>query len=241
MEPLSKKLLEVLQSFSPKEIFLIESLDPQYVALKKLHSYLNNNEFFLKLVLVNALMSYQLPTKGETYWRNFASYFSENPSIDSFEDFIKRYNNRFLNGKLKRLKKVLKAIQPLTKKELAEFCKNPKRLLEYLSTTLRQDKTAKTLVFAVKMFIYACRIATGEPIKAPFDIEIPLDARLKKISPTLEFWRKLSKELNIPPLHLDAVVWLSLGGDKQFLKNLPDELKEKILKLRKVLKEIENS
>jgi DNA-(apurinic or apyrimidinic site) lyase len=241
MGSFSQKLLEVLKEFSPEEVFLIESLDPQYEALKKLHSSLGDNELFLKLVLVNALMSYQLPMRGERYWENFSRYFSENPSLDGFEDFIKKYNNRFLNGKLKRLQKVLKVIKPLTKKELIEFCQNPKRLLEYLSTSLRQDKTAKTLVFAVKMFIYACRIATSKPIKAPFDIEIPLDVRLKKISPELEFWRKLSEELGIPPLHLDAVVWLSLGGDKKFLENLPEELKEKILKLRKVLKEMETS
>ena len=234
-----EKLLEVLKEFSPEEVFLIESLDPQYGALKKLHTSLGDNELFLKLVLVNALMSYQLPTKGERYWENFAGYFSQNQSLEGFEEFLKVYNNRFLSSKLRRLQKVLKAIKPLTKGKLAEFCKNPLGLLEYLSTSLGQEKTAKTLVFAIKMFIYACRIATGKPVRAPFEIEIPLDVRLKRISPELEFWRKLSEELGIPPLHLDAVVWLSLGGDKKFLEKLPEGLREKILKLRKVLKDLE--
>jgi DNA-(apurinic or apyrimidinic site) lyase len=88
------------------------------------------------------------------------------------------------------------------------------------------------------MFIYACRIATGGELGAPFEIEIPLDVRLRKIAPSLEFWRNLSREVNIPPLHLDTLVWVTMGADKRSLENLPPELKEKVVKLKEVLKEL---
>jgi len=232
-----KDLFEVLSSFTLEDAFKVETYDRQYRALEKLHSSLGDNELFFKLVLVNALLSYQLPTKGEVYWENFSRFFSEKRDLSEFEEFLKNYNNRFLSGKLRRLKKVLKAVEPLTKRELVQFCKNPEGLLNYLSKALNQDKSAKTLVFAVKMFLYACRIAGVKNATAPFDMDIPLDVRLKKINPDREFWKKLAKRLGIPPLHLDAIVWTTLGGTKEFFDRIEDrELKEKLLKLKNVLK-----
>ncbi|RTZ69366.1 MAG: transcriptional regulator [Aquificaceae bacterium] len=232
------QLYEVLKEFTLEDALLLETFDRQYKALERLHHALANNELFLKLVVVNALLSYQLPTKGEVYWENFGSFFAKNPSLEEFGEFLKRYNNRFLNSKLKRLQRVLKAVKKLTKEELIRFCKDPKGLLDYLSAQLNQEKTAKTLVFAVKMFIYACRIASGKNITAPFEIEIPLDVRLRKISESLEFWRSLSLKTNIPPLHLDTLIWVTLGADKSFLEKLPIGLKEKVEKLKEVLKEL---
>ncbi len=233
-----ERLLEVLSEFSLDDALLLEEYDRQYRALKRLHEAVGDNELFLKLVITNALLSYQLPTKGEKYWENFAGFFSEKPDLERFEEFLRLYNNRFLGGKLKRLQKVLKTVKNLDRKRLTEFCRNPKALLEYLSKTLNQSKEAKTLVFAVKMFVYACRIATGKRIVAPFDIDIPLDVRLKKISNDLNFWRNLAKGLGIPPLHLDALVWVTMGATEDFLKDLPSDLRKKVENLKAVLKEL---
>ena len=231
-----ESLLEALLEFSLDDALLLEEYDRQYRALKRLHEAVGDNELFLKLVITNALLSYQLPTKGEKYWENFAGFFSEKPDLEKFEEFLRLYNNRFLGGKLKRLQKVLRFIQKLDRKMLTEFCRNPKGLLEYLSKALNQPKNAKTLVFAVKMFVYACRIATGKRIVAPFDIEIPLDVRLRKISQDLAFWRNLAERLGIPPLHLDALVWVTMGATEDFLKDLPSDLRKKVENLKVVLK-----
>jgi len=238
MSDKGEKLLKALSEFTLDDALLLEEYDRQYRALERLHEALGDNELFLKLVLVNALLSYQLPTKGEVYWENFSRFFSENPDLQKFEEFLTLYNNRFLKGKLKRLKKVLPLIKNLDRERLVRFCQNPLGLLDYLSKGLNQHKDAKTLVFAVKMFLYACRIAVGKRIVAPFEIEIPLDVRLKRISDDLNFWRKLSKELGIPPLHLDVVVWTTLGATKEFLDTLPEGLRKKVLNLRRVLKEL---
>jgi len=233
-----KRLSQVLKEFSLEDALRLEKFDRQYRALENLYNSLRDEGLFLKLVLVNALLSYQLPTKGEIYWENFSRFFAKNPSPEGFEEFLKRHNNRFLNSKLRRLQKVLRVVERLTVEELKSFCQNPTLLLDYLSENLGQEKSAKTLVFAVKMFIYACRIATGGKLVAPFEIEIPLDVRLRKIAPSLEFWRNLSREVNIPPLHLDTLVWVTMGADKRFLEKLPPELKEKVVKLKEVLKEL---
>jgi DNA-(apurinic or apyrimidinic site) lyase len=233
------ELLEILKEFTLKDAIAVEKIDRQYKALERLYRALEDKELFFKLVLVNALLSYQLPTKGENYWENFARYFSEHPELEKFEDFLKKYNNRFLSSKLRRLQKVLRAIKPLTLKDFAQFCKNPERLLNYLSRKLNQDRESKTLVFTVKMFIYACRVVTGKDIIAPHTVFIPLDVRLKKISPEREFWLKLGKEIGIPLLHLDAVIWVTMGAKEEFLKRIEDtNLSDKLLRLKKVLKGI---
>ncbi len=237
MENKTSQLLEVLKTFSLSDALKVELRDPQYRALEKLYTSIRDKELFLKLVLVNALLSYQLPTKGEIYWQRFGDFFSKNPSMERFEEFLTLYNNRFLKAKLKRLQKVLKVIEPLRKEDLEKLCQNPTVLLDYLSEKLSQDRESKTLVFAVKMFIYGCRIITKKPLFASNEIFIPLDVRLKKISPDKEFWKNLSREIEIPLLHLDAILWLTLGGGKKFINQIGDEqLKKKLQRLLEVLK-----
>ncbi|NPB05032.1 MAG: N-glycosylase/DNA lyase [Aquificae bacterium] len=231
-------LEEVLSSFSPEEVERIERLDPQYRALERLFSSLGDEELFFKLVLVNALLSYRLPTKGERYWNNFANFFSRRPDLSAFEEFLRLYNNRLLEGKLKRLRRALRAVEKLSAAEFARFCRNPEGLLNFLVKEMNQPPTAKTLVFAVKMFLYACRVAGKAAARAPFSLAVPLDSRLRKVSEDLGFWNDLSRRVGIAPLHLDALVWLSLGGDAEFLSSLEGELKEKVLRLRSVLKKL---
>ena len=233
------RLREILSQFTLEDALKLETYDRQYRALEKLFNSLGNGELFLKLVLVNALLSYQLPMKGEDYWETFAEFFSKGKDLTGFEEFLKLYNNRFLSGKLKRLKKVLKSVEGLSPEKLDHFCKNPEGLLKYLSESLKQPPNAKTLVFAVKMFLYACRIAGKETAVAPFEMEIPLDVRLKRIADDYKFWKGLAREVGIPPLHLDVIVWTTMGGNKKFFQSIEDkELREKLLRLKKVLSDL---
>jgi DNA-(apurinic or apyrimidinic site) lyase len=81
---------------------------------------------------------------------------------------------------------------------------------------MNQTKDAKTIVFAVKIFSYWARNYFDKFIEFPFEIEIPIDSRLEGIYEIYnsdknmkikEFYKILSKKLNIPPLHLDAIIW----------------------------------
>ena len=91
-----KRLSQVLKEFSLEDALRLEKFDRQYRALENLYNSLRDEGLSLKLVLVNALLSYQLPTKGEIYWENFSRFFAKNPSTGGFEEFLKRHNNRFL-------------------------------------------------------------------------------------------------------------------------------------------------
>ena len=230
------ELLKLLKSLTKEEIELLESNDRQYRALKKLFSSLKEPELFLKLVVVNALLSYQLQMKGEAYWEAFSRYFSENPNLENFAEFLKLYNRRFLPAKLKRLKKVLRCIEEITKdRSILSFGENLKKLVEELALCLNQKKDSKTVVFAAKMFMYGYRIVTGKEPERLEDIAIPVDSRLSKINPDKEFWKELSRKSGIPQIHLDAVFWVPAGMKEEKMEGLPENLKGKLKRLRQLL------
>ncbi len=190
------------------KILQIEKNDPQFKALKELSKKKDTPEFF-RLVLSNALMSYQLGMKGEEYWKKFSEFFAES-SEDDFEDFIKRYNKRFLKAKLKRLKKVQEVVKSTLQSEadVKFWASNLKLLVKTLAERLNQAEDAKTVVFAAKMFIYAYRAKFGENLMSPMGIMIPIDVRISKISKDKEFWKRLERETKVPLLHIDSIFWL---------------------------------
>jgi DNA-(apurinic or apyrimidinic site) lyase len=241
------ELKEILKKFSLEEALYLEKQDRQYKALEKLYYGLKQQEdfsdnslddYFFKLVGINALLSYQLPLKGEDYWEKFSDYFLKTPlgNLNSFEEFLNKYNWRFLSAKIKRFRKVKPLIENFTFEDWKEFCEKPQKFLNRLSTFLHQKENSKTLVFAVKMLLYACRIVFSRDYIAPKEIFIPLDSRLKKISPEKKFWEELQQEAKVPLLHLDAVIWTTLGKDFNEISKIPNsELREKLKLLKKIL------
>lgn len=232
-----EKLLNALKGFSKIDVEKLESSDRQYKALKKLYNRLNNPQLFLKLVVVNALMSYQLQMKGENYWEKFSEFFSEFPKIEKFEEFIKTHNKRFLTAKLKRLGRAENCVQELFSRYSVETLGNDLTILvNELSGCLKQKKSAKTVVFTAKMFRYGYKIVFGKMAKKLEQITIPLDSRLSKISKDRSFWKKLSEESKIPQVELDALFWIPMGMSEEEIEKLPETLRNKISNLKIVLK-----
>ena len=210
-----EELYQKLRGLTVEDAIRVEEQDRQFKALKRLYEEIKNPELFLKLTVMNALLSYQLQMKGEDYWERFSDFFSEKPEVDAFPEFLEKFNRRFLNAKLKRFEKVRKCVGTIFKKHtIEEIGKNLKLLVEELSECLNQRKDAKTVVFAAKMFMYGYRIVFGKDPEGLEEIEIPLDSRLKKLLPSVKEWRELSDRLGIPPIHLDALVWVPNIGDK---------------------------
>ena len=90
-----------------------------------------------------------------------------------------------------------------------------------LSKVMNQKPEAKTIVFATKMFSYGARNIYDLEYFSE-NIMIPIDSRLENLykkyslstegfSPLQikEFYINLSKKLNIPLLHLDAILWVN--------------------------------
>ncbi len=204
--------IDLLRKISINDVlWLEENFDEQYKALEYLFKNLKDVELFFRLSILNSLNSFQLSMTGEKYWWAFSKYFSENKPKELFEDFkefLKKYNRRFLGIKLKRVEKARPFIKKLSVREIKRYAKDLVRFTEDLAKTMGQKRNDKTIVFSAKIFGYCYRISFKEKLIFPFEIDIPLDLRIRKINPDINFWRGLSRELNIPPLHLDSIFWI---------------------------------
>ena len=206
------QLISELSRFTVEDARRLEEQDRQFIALKNLYRYLEDTELFLKLVVINALLSYQLQMTGENYWEAFSDFFSRKPAVEAFPEFLREFNKRFLKARLKRFEKSKRCVDRIFERySVDEIGKNLQILVDELSRCLKQKKTAKTVVFAAKMFMYGYRVVFDRDPEGIEGIDIPLDSRLKKLLPTVEEWRKLAEKLNIPPIHLDALVWIPMN------------------------------
>ncbi len=187
------------------------------------------------ILAVNALVSYMLEMKGEEYWNALADYVrahgcprSHEDVIELVEHFTARRNRRFLDAKLKRLRR-LRACPDVVglalKGDLRVFRSG-------IAKCLGSSPEAKTVVFSVKMAYYGLR-ASGERLRLPEDLPIPVDFRvahmtylsqmisvnvntsrdavrvlMSKPKAVRKVWGEVSKLSGIPPLNLDAPVWV---------------------------------
>lgn len=219
-----QKLLQKIKNVSINDIIKIEELDLQFFALKELFKNIQNKDIYLALIISNAIICYQLSSSWEEYWKEFSKYFGENELnknnlIEKLWFFIanSKWNKRFVETKIKRLKKLKPFLEDFIWNE-KYFFENMEKLSERLAKTMNQKITDKTIVFAVKMFSYWARNYFNEIIEFPFSISIPIDSRLTKIYKKYnedknlkidDFYNILSKKTGIPPLHLDAVLWVN--------------------------------
>ncbi len=218
-----QKLLEKLKWNNIISAIEQENNDFQFKSLKKLYENIENKEIYLFLVMANALVTYQLSGKWEAYWEEFSNYFSEIKNMSKenlvaeIQKFIKnsKNNRRLIDVKIQRLEKLHKFLDMFQNKKNFYY-ENMEILRDDLALLMNQSLDAKTIVFAVKMFSYWARNYTGKFIEFPFEIEIPIDSRLEAIYEIYnsdknlkikEFYKTLSKKLDIPPLHLDAIIW----------------------------------
>lgn len=212
-----------MQQYSLEDAIKIESIDMQFLALQGLFPNINE-DFFPALVVVNSLVCYQLSSKWEEYWEEF-SFASERKTFEKSDDIINflvdflpnsNWNKRFVDTKIKRLEKLRWKLDFLINKE-EYYYENMTKLAEELAKIMWQKIQDKTIVFAIKMFWYACRIKYGKIIHYPQELAIPLDSRLENIHKKYstdnkkapEFFEELSKKLDIAPLHLDALLWVN--------------------------------
>ena len=226
------RLYNLLKDYNIYDAIQIEDKDQQYLALYDLYKNKKFDDvYYLFLIIINSLISFQLSGKWEKWWWEFSNFskgykWYELKIYSFFEDLLNscKYNKRFISTKLKRVKKVL-SFRDDFKNNYEKYYANMKVLNKVLSNVMNQKEGAKTIVFAVKMFGYGARNVFGKINYFPFDIMIPLDSRLISLY-KLNFWKDdsyklmkkyyfdLSKDLNIPPLHLDSILWVNF----EFLK-----------------------
>lgn len=230
-----KELILEIKRFSKQELYNIEKHDLQYQSLAWLWKNLKDIEIFTKLIIFNALLSYQLSTSWEKYREKFSNFCknTENYEIkEKIKKFIEKYNKRLLQMRLKRLEKISPFIEKIDRKSIEIWSKDQHKLLEELSFITKQKKDAKTIVFALKIFVWWMRIS-WKNIEFASDIFIPIDSRIWKISENKDFWTEISIQTKMPLLLIDNLLYLGMSDKIQDIGN--KETKDKLLKLRDFL------
>ena len=234
-------LIDILSKFSIEEIlYFEENFDLQYRYLRFLYKNIKNQDLFLKLIVINSLLAFQLSYKGEKFWKIFSIYFSKhNDDIyNNFLSFIDLYNKRYKEIKIKRLNRIYNWIKD---KDLLIYKDDLVKFNSEIAKVMGQNIYDKTIVFSTKIYGYGLRII-GYKIIFPFEIFIPIDNRIGKISKDKNYWIKLSKETNIPLLHIDSLIWITMGLDNDKIEGIKnEELKNKIKLLKNYLDNIINN
>ena len=192
---------------------------------------------FLYLTIQCALVWYQIAWSGELRRWEFGQKISKDRDIltklrnqkkcnsNWWYNFLitSKHNKRIYNIKTNRIKKFNQILN--NKYKLSKLWNNLDTLNTLLTKTMRSKEDDKTITFATKMFGYAHEIVSWKETIYPMSIQIPLDSRLKKIysknTPFIwkgvggfeekkvkKYFQNLSQKHQIPPLHLDSILWL---------------------------------
>ena len=232
-------LTELINQYSFEEIIAIEESDRQFLALKSSWELIKNHDFggvdkgvvkevFLRAVIYNSLISYQIAWSGESRWEEFADrlksdfdvllldFIQWKASLDRWYNLMitSKNNKRLYNIKLSRLEKFSK----FSLKSMERYYENMIDLWQDLSKAMWVPNYSKTICFAVKMFGYSARVIFDKFIIYPLEVAIPVDSRIRKLFLT-SYWElsdkeiiekcyELSKISGIPSLHLDSLFWV---------------------------------
>lgn len=212
---------------------VFEDRDPQMMVAREIHDLCGR--VCAAILAVNALVSYMLEVRGEEYWNALADYVrahgcpkGHEDVVDLVERFTARRNRRFLDAKLRRLRR-LRACPDVVGLALEG---DLRAFRSGIAKCLGSSPEAKTVVFSVKMAYYGLR-ASGERLRLPEDLPIPVDFRvayvtylsqmidvndstprdavkvlMSKPKAVRRVWGEVSRLSGIPPLNLDAPVWI---------------------------------
>lgn len=237
---------EKLSSLGLESALKIEEVDPQFQAVRLITSKMNFGPA-LTLIVLNSIISYRLSGRGEDYWNEFALYVSRADEPKSLVEAVKLMLGFLSTSKINvalrapKTSRLLRAstVSVLEPDRIVNQARNLRRFAEALALSLKSRWSSKTIVFSLKMICYAYRARYGRAFVAPFNIPIPVDSRVAKLSWTSgvidvegaslrrwgdvveavmsrprvaqRAWSAVAKKSGIPPLHLDSILWL-VGG-----------------------------
>jgi len=158
--------------------------------------------------------------------------------VELVKEFVSssRYHVLARAIKLSRLSKLLrcKALKEFEDPNL-RFINDPTTFLRTLTECLGSSKDSKTVLFATKMYYYGVRACLGRDLTLPESTSIPVDRRVAYLAYTSgmvevggsglskeevinslmrrpklvrDVWNDVARLSNIPPLHLDAPLWV---------------------------------
>ncbi|NJE30095.1 N-glycosylase/DNA lyase [Thermococcus sp. 18S1] len=185
---------------------------------------------FATLMVMTGLNDYQLKGPAEEkYWPSLHRLIKENPvpeTPEGMKNILSKFytKERLKKAKLQRLDKFLDSYlaQELWTSNPEDVSNNFKKIWTDLSRVMKQKKSAKTIVFAMKT-LGITLILVGYTDFDFSGIPIPVDVRVKRLTSEISgkdladddirrFWNEVLREIKktqpkVNMIHLDSLVW----------------------------------
>lgn len=238
---------EAIAGIGYEGIVAFNQLEPEYSTIKRLYREFEDTDLLQLLVTCATTQDFQLNGDAQAFWQTLTEVSLEHGSLDSINDveailweFIEEpVNARMSSMKNTRLEKLLNS------GFLEWFLANhrdaePFEVWEQLSNGIENEKRKKTVVLSMKVYDIAHLIDTGEYQEFPYDIPIPCDLQVERVSETsgivestetdevMAAWVEVMEGVSgkvghhISLLRIDSVIWQA----GQVIGNAGENLKE---------------
>jgi N-glycosylase/DNA lyase len=213
-------------------IAAFDETEPEYGALELFYEEFGNEPYVKLLGICAATQDYQLNGDAQEFWRELERTATKYDSLDSTQtvrdvlgDFMEAGVNARLNQqKRDRLIKLFEAgFDEWFVENHAEA--EPVEVWERLADSMDNRMKAKTIVLAMKIYDIAHLIRHGEYLEFPFDIPIPCDLQVERVSHTsgitdseetdqvMSAWAEVMESVgdrldkHVSLLRIDSIVW----------------------------------
>lgn len=215
-------------------IVAFDEHEPEYGTLTTLYSEFNDESLIKLLSICAATQDFQLNGDAQRFWQTLTEVFLSHGSlatVDDLEEILWTFmdqpvNARFTsikNGRLQRLFDSGFCGWFLTSHQDTE----PLTVWEELADGLENEMHKKTVVLAMKIYDIAHLVPHGEYLEIPYDIPIPCDLQVERVSQTsgltsaeepkriMDAWATVMESVSeqvghhISLLRIDSIVWQS--------------------------------
>lgn len=213
-------------------IVAFDEFEPEYRTITALYDEFDDISLVQFLVIAATTQDFQLNGDAQAFWQILTEISLDHGSLNSLADvesilwsFMEEPVNARLNSmKSTRLEKLLESGFPkwfLANHRDAE----PFEIWEELAEGIDNPKRRKTVVLTMKIYDIAHLIETGEYLEFPYDIPIPCDLQVERVSLTsgitttddsgevMAAWagvmERVSEQVGRPIslLRIDSIVW----------------------------------
>jgi len=213
-------------------IAAFDETEPEYETLAFLYDEFGSEAHVKLLGICAATQDYQLNGDAQAFWRELertAGAFDALDSTQAVRDVLGDFLEANVNARLNQQKR--ERLISMFQNEFDEwFVANhtavqPVTVWERLADGLDNRMEAKTVVLAMKIYDIAHLIRHGEYLEFPYDIPIPCDLQVERVSRTsglttsaetdevLDAWAELMQAVSdhldehVSLLRIDSIVW----------------------------------
>ena len=238
---------EAIADIGYEGIVAFDQFEPEYSTIERLYQEFEDTDLVQLLVTCATTQDFQLNGDAQAFWQTLTEVSLERGSLDTLDDVVEilwkfmeePVNARFNDMKSDRIEKLLYSGFPewfLANHRDA----NPFEVWERLANAIENEKRKKTVVLSMKIYDISHLIDTGEYLEFPYDIPIPCDLQVERVSETsgivdstetdevmaawAEVMEQVSEQIGHPVslLRIDSIIWQA----GQVIGNAGENLKE---------------